>query len=88
MSPDVTFDVILACGVAGVAALAAGAIAQVATVVTQRRQATDELAALPAPDPTVWRACHAPACGHMETPHDPSPVGFACRDCTERMEGS
>lgn len=87
MSPDTTFDVILACGVAGVAALAAGAIAQVATVVTQRRHTHNEPAAL-APDPTVWRACHAPACGHLETRHDPSPLGYACRDCAERTDAS
>lgn len=86
MSPDVTGDVIAACGIAGLATLAAGAITQVTTVVTQRRQ--DPEPAVPTPDPTVWRACHHPACGHLETRHDPTPVGPVCRDCTERTEAS
>lgn len=32
-------------------------------------------------DPAVWLPCHAPACGHMETLHDPTPLGLVCRGC-------
>ena len=84
MSPDVAFPVALAGGVAGLAVLAAGAFTHVATVVTQRRH--DEPAVVPESSPVEWRACHHPACGHLETPHDPSPVGLACRYCTARTE--
>lgn len=80
MSPDTAFAVVTGCGV-GAVALAAAAL------FTQPRQVHAEPAAPPElATASTWLACHAPACGHMETLHDPTPVGLVCRDCTERKE--